>query len=65
MQSYENGLLFEKSYVNENSFSLLNLAAPATCVTMPCENEATCMDVMGTAECMCPNGFSGVYCQTG
>lgn len=35
------------------------------CVSSPCENGASCHDIMGEAgyNCTCPSGFAGVNCE--
>jgi hypothetical protein len=33
------------------------------CLSMPCSNNATCIDKINSFECDCPKGFKGEYCE--
>ena len=34
------------------------------CAENPCSNGGTCVEKNGTANCSCPSGFVGKYCET-
>lgn len=34
------------------------------CETMPCQNNATCVDEINNFTCFCPAGFTGRLCET-
>ena len=35
------------------------------CVTEPCADGATCEDVTGGFQCLCPSGYTGEICDLG
>ena len=35
------------------------------CSSDPCENGATCMDLIGMYDCSCVDGFTGAQCEDG
>ncbi|PSN51799.1 Neurogenic locus Notch protein [Blattella germanica] len=34
------------------------------CVNLPCKNNGTCVDLVGTYECTCTRHYSGKHCET-
>ena len=35
------------------------------CLSSPCQNEASCVDLLNGFQCACASGYTGVVCQTG
>ena len=33
------------------------------CTGNPCQNNATCLDLIGSFECVCPPGWNGTLCE--
>ena len=53
-----------KQSVNQLMINGINISA--FCYSDPCANGGTCRDVDDNhIECLCPDGFSGSFCETG
>ena len=35
------------------------------CTSLPCQNWATCLDMVASYKCACADGFTGSHCETG
>lgn len=35
------------------------------CLSIPCHNEAECIDLVDQFECICPAGYDDITCQLG
>lgn len=46
-------------------FELNSSADVNECLQFPCRNGATCKNLNGTFECICPEGYSGTLCTGG
>ncbi|CAM4727131.1 unnamed protein product [Leuciscus chuanchicus] len=46
-------------------FAPPNCQIPMPCAPNPCQNNGRCVPEEGDFECICPDGFSGHYCQVG
>jgi len=54
--------------VSDKYFSILIISPVADideCDSNPCQNGATCNDLVGEYRCDCVNGTTGVQCETG
>ena len=40
------------------------LAMPTPCVSSPCQNGATCAEIVGELACLCGDGYTGATCDT-
>ena len=55
-----NSFLFDNYWISVLTF-LATTADPCTV----CENNSTCVITDNSFKCVCPEGFSGPYCETG
>ena len=53
-----------KQRVMVSGVSGANLCSLSPCSPSPCQNGAKCSDVLGSYECSCRQGFTGVNCST-
>ena len=63
--------LYAKMFIGESIFTrcyrYLIISDINECVTLlnPCKNGGTCIDTVGSYECICPDQWSGVNCDNG
>ena len=50
--------------MNEEFFNLILIIDVDECVTDPCKNGATCVDLVGSYRCDCKAGYTGSNCET-
>ena len=58
-------LVYQCFYMFVSLWVLFVCADINECVSTPCQNQASCVDMVDQYECVCAQGYVGEYCESG